>query len=123
MAKSKVITNPNEVKFNHVPVYNLATVRKLALALIVKSSQDPKKVEAIEDTLVVLLKFLKARAAQGKKAREVAVAAEAKRREDAAEAAAKAKVVDAEHNLKNAEEGVSKWSAVLEKLVPSKAAE
>ena len=123
MAKAKAITNPNEVKFNHVPVYNLATVRKLALALIVKSSQDPKKVEAIEDTLVVLLKFLKDRAAQGKKAREAAVAAEAKRREDAAEAAAKAKIVDAEHNLKNAEEGVSKWTAVLEKLVPSKAAE
>lgn len=123
MAKAKVITNPNEVKFHHVPVYNLATVRKLALALIVKSSNDPKKVEAIAETLEVLMQFLKARAAQGKKAREVAIAAETKRREDAAEAAAKHKIVDANNNLKDAEAGVSKWTAVLEKLVPSKAAE
>lgn len=121
MATKKEITNPNEVKFNFVPMYNLATVRKLALALIVKSSQDPKKVEAIADTLEVLMKFLKDRAAQGKKAREAAVAAEAKRRKDAAEAAAKAKIVDAEHNLKNAEEGVTKWSSVLDALKPAKA--
>lgn len=119
-AKRTKVTNPNEVKFNHVPVYNLATIRKLALALIVKASQDPKKVEAIADTLEVLMAFLKDRAEAGVKAREVAVAAETAKREAAAEAAAKHKIVDAKSNLASAEAGVTKWAAVLDTLLPAK---
>jgi hypothetical protein len=116
------ITNPNEVKFTHAPVYNLQTVRKLALALIVKSSQDPKKVAAIAETLEVLQEFLVARAEQGVVAREASIAAEAARKESVAQAAAEAKLVDAQHNLAAAEEGVAKWKGVLKDIMPAKKA-
>ena len=123
MAKAKkggrvaVITkNPDSVKFAHAPVYNLANLRKEALALIVKASNDPKKVAAIEETLECLKEFLDVRAEHAADVRTKAVAAEKARRESEAVAAAQAKVQDAKNNLKAAEEGAAKWKEVLATL-------
>ena len=112
--------NADSVKFAEAPVYNLATVRRDVINLIVKASNDPKKVVAIAETLEVCKQFLDARAEHAADVRTKAVAADKAAREAAAVAAAQAKVVDAKHNLKAAEEGAAKWKAVLADLLPAK---
>lgn len=112
--------NADSVKFAQAPVYNLAGVRRDAINLIVKSSNDPKKVEAIAETLAVLKEFLDARAEHAADQRNKALASAKAAEEARAVAAAQAKVVDAQHNLKAAEAGAAKWKAVLADLMPAK---
>jgi 4-hydroxyphenylpyruvate dioxygenase-like putative hemolysin len=83
---SLVTKNPDSVKFAEAPFYNLANVRQATKQLIVRSSQDPKKVAAILETLEVLTEFLTVRAKHGVEVRAATVAAN-----DAAAAAAQAK--------------------------------
>lgn len=122
MAKAKVETkkvvtkNPNEVIFEHAPVYNLQTIRKLALALIVKAGQDPKKVAVIEETLQVLAEFLEVRAKAGVEAREASIASAEALAASKAEAAAKHKLADAQGSLEDATKAQSHWSKVVETL-------
>ena len=122
MSKAKVETkkvvtkNPNEVIFAHAPVYNLQTIRKLALALIVKAGQDPKKVAVIEETLQVLSEFLAVRAKAGSEAREAAIASAEALAAAKAEAAAKHRLADAQGSLADAKKAQSHWSKVVETL-------
>jgi len=113
-----VTKNADSIKFAKAPVYNLANVRRDMVNLIVKASNDPKKVEAIAETIAVLKEFLDVRAEHAAEVRTAAVAA-AKSAEEA-KAVAAARVVDAKHNLKAAEAGAAKWSAVLADLMPAK---
>ena len=115
-----VTKNADSIKFAKAPVYNLANVRRDMVNLIVKASNDPKKVEAIAETIAVLKEFLDVRAEHAAEVRTAAVAAAKSAEEAKAVAAAQARVVDAKHNLKAAEDGAAKWSAVLADLMPAK---
>ncbi len=111
-----VTKNADSVKFAQAPVYNLATIRRDMINLVVKASNDPKKVDAVAETLEVLKEFLDARAKHAAEVRTATVAAEKARKEAEAVAAAQARVKDAQHNLKAAEAGAAKWKSVLADL-------
>lgn len=116
-AKAPVITkNADTVRFEHAPFYNLANVRKDTLSLIVRASSDPKKVEAIAETLDTLSKFLKVRAEHAAEVRAADIAAA--KAEDAAkaEAAAKHRESDARGLLKSGQEQVARAEAILADL-------
>ena len=115
-----VTKNADSIKFAKAPVYNLAKVRRDTINLIVKSSNDPGKVAAIAETLEVLKEFLDVRAEHAADQRTKAVAAAEAAAKAREVSAAQAKVVDAKHNLKAAEEGAAKWSKVLADLMPKK---
>lgn len=119
MAKRKatVSRNPDEVKFVHAPFYNMSNVRKDALSLIVRSSSDPAKVEAIAETLEVLAGVLKLRAKHAAKVRAADIAAAEKAAYEATEEAARHELRTAERGIEDAEAELAKWSELKARLV------
>ena len=121
MAKSnkkiaKITKNADSVTFAEAPFYTLANIRKLALALIVKSSKDPKKVAAIAETLEVLKEFLDVRAKHAAEQRAVDVAAAEKALETKARVAAEHELSEATQQLDNSVAAVKRWTKVREAL-------
>lgn len=113
---ANISKNAGEVTFVHAPFYNLANVRKAALSLITRASNDPAKVAAIKETLEVLLKVLKVRAKHGAEMRKKSIAAEKANDEARAKAAAEAREHNAKQGLKDAEKQVSHFSKILKAL-------
>lgn len=114
--KAVVSKNPDELVFAEAPFYNLANVRTAAKSLIVRSSSDPAKVDAVRETLEVLLEFLNVRAKHGAEVRAASIAAEKAADESRAKAAAEAKEADAAALLKHGEEQVKRATGILNAL-------
>lgn len=115
--KQAVITkNADTVVFAASPFYNMSNVRKGAINLIVRSSSDPKKVDAIRETLETLLRFLEVRAEHGEKVRAADVAAEAVATERRNRAAEDKQVAKAEEEIAKATKTKATWVKVLKTL-------
>jgi len=114
--KAVISKNPDELVFAKAPFYNLANVRTAAKSLIVRSSSDPAKVEAIRETLEVLLEFLDVRAKHGEEVRKASIEAEKAADAARAKAAAEAREADAKSLLKHGEEQVKRAEAILKAL-------
>ena len=117
MAKSnKVTKDVASVAFKLAPFYTLAGIRRDALSLITRSASDPKKVEAIAETLTVLMDFLAVRAKHGADVRKAQIAS-AKADAEAKLASAALHIrADAEQRLKSGSDTVQAATAILADL-------
>lgn len=113
---SKVTKNADSIVFAEAPFYTLAAVRRMAINLIVKVANDPKKVKAVAETLEVLKEFLDARSKHGADVRAKAVEAQEAQKLSLTKAAAEATIRDVEVNLRDSEAAVSKWQAAKDAL-------
>lgn len=114
--KAKVSKNPDELVFEYMPFYNMANVRKAAISLIVRSSSDPAKVDAIRETLKTLLAFLDARASHAAEVRASDVAAAEAAAAEAVRVAAEHKERDAVKGLADAQSAVEHFGGILKAL-------
>ena len=112
----QVTKNPNSVRFERAPFYNLSTIRKGLLTIITRTAGDPAKVEAIRETLNVALAFLAVRSEYETASRAARVASDEAHAAAAAKAAAEHDINEAQGNLRDSKAGVSKWAKVLKEL-------
>lgn len=104
------------VSYEHAPFYNLANIRKETLTLITRASSDPKKVEAIAETLAVMQDFLAVRAKHGADTRKAQIASDKAAHEAQRAAAAMHIRSDAEQTLKSGKATVASATAILKDL-------